>query len=174
MAILPAPLRIRPALPGDAATLSRLISDAVAAFAGEGPAEAWRAYERRSRDVAARLACGTVLVAERGGEVVGTVTRTGDGFGALFVAPAARGGGVGRALVDVCVAEARIAGATTLIIHTARPMRAARRLYGRAGFRRAPRLDLLASQVEAFDPAGGDVRLLAYRLDLAAQPAGKP
>jgi ribosomal protein S18 acetylase RimI-like enzyme len=75
----------------------------------------------------------------------------------LSVAPAARGRGVARALMDECVRRARVAGATDLGIHTSRSMRAAMRLYERMGFARAPEHD--------FHPPGAEV-VEGYRLRL--------
>jgi GNAT superfamily N-acetyltransferase len=75
----------------------------------------------------------------------------------LAVVPAARGKGVGAALIDECARRARRAGATTLGLHTMDMMRAAVRMYERMGFVRAPDLD--------FTPAEG-VLVKGYRLDL--------
>lgn len=176
---------VRPARCDEVPEIAAVLQAAYAEYRDRAPAAAWRTYAARTIDVAARWEDGEVLVATVGGRVAGTVTfRTGAAlggtglpagwasFGALGVAPAARGRGVGRALVAACVARARTARAPVLAIHTAAPMRAARRLYAGCGFRRAPGLDIPASQVEPFDPAEGDVTLLALRLDLT--PPGTP
>jgi GNAT superfamily N-acetyltransferase len=60
----------------------------------------------------------------------------------LAVSPAARGRGVGAALMQECVRRARAAGAPVLALHTTDLMRAALRLYERMGFVRAPELDV--------------------------------
>ncbi len=54
----------------------------------------------------------------------------------LFVAPAARGRGVGQALLVAAEAHARAAGAVRLVLQTATDNDAAQRLYERAGWTR--------------------------------------
>lgn len=112
------------------------------------------------------------IVAERHGAMVGSVLLYRPGahtYGStaggvdepevrlLAVVPAARGKGVGLALMTECARRARCAGATTLGLHTMDMMQAAMRMYERMGFVRAPDLD--------FSPAEG-VLVKAYRLDL--------
>lgn len=75
----------------------------------------------------------------------------------LAVLPAARGRGVGSALMRECVRRARIAGAAALGLHTTDMMRAAMRIYERMGFARVPELD--------FSPAQG-MLIKGYRLNL--------
>lgn len=97
------------------------------------------------------------FVAVRDDEVVGAVgfTLPGDaefegmeppvgdaGFRFLSVSPDAQGGGVGRALVDRCIDEARLRGARRLAIHSMVFMTAAHRLYERRGFDRRPDMDV--------------------------------
>jgi ribosomal protein S18 acetylase RimI-like enzyme len=77
----------------------------------------------------------------------------------LAVTPAARGRGVGAALMRECVRRARQSGEAVLSLHTTQLMQAAVRMYARLGFVRAPELD--------FHPAPG-VTLEGYRLDLGA------
>ena len=54
----------------------------------------------------------------------------------LFVAPAARGRGVGSALLDAAAAHARAAGAVRLVLQTATDNSPAQRLYERRGWTR--------------------------------------
>ncbi|HEY7781494.1 MAG TPA: GNAT family N-acetyltransferase [Ktedonobacterales bacterium] len=89
----------------------------------------------------------------------------------MAVAPDARGQGIGAALLRECERRARLGGATTLGLHTHDAMRAAIRLYERAGFVRAPELDfqppsgvlvkgylLLLGDDRGDAPGGGDAR----------------
>lgn len=59
----------------------------------------------------------------------------------LAVAPAARGRGVGGALVDRCLAEAGSAGLTEVVLSSLPQMVPAHRLYAARGFVRRPELD---------------------------------
>ena len=56
----------------------------------------------------------------------------------MYVSPAMRGRGVGRALLDALVAEARQLGATRLVLETGPRQPEAIALYERAGFVRIP------------------------------------
>lgn len=75
----------------------------------------------------------------------------------LAVDAAARGHGVGTALVHECVRRAKAAGATALGLHSSDSLRAAIRMYERMGFARVPQYD--------FQPPGAEL-VKAYRLDL--------
>lgn len=112
--------RIRPDAPGDLDDLARLLGLLFALEADFAPDEV-----RQRRGLAAMLAepaRRTVLVAERGWAVVGMVTgqllvSTAEGGPAvlvedLVVAEAARGAGLGRALVEALEGWARERGAT--------------------------------------------------------------
>ena len=76
----------------------------------------------------------------------------------LGVLPEARGWGIGRALMEACADLARSRGKRALLLHTTRPMRAARSLYRSMGFERDPDRD--------WDLPEEGVLLLAYRLVL--------
>ena len=104
------------------------------------------------------------IVAQSAGVIVGSVlfypgsTQRGlPGVRLLAVDPAARGRGVGGALMEECVRRARAEGAAALRLHTMEPMVVARRMYERMGFQRQPDDD--------FQPVGG-VTVLGYQLDL--------
>jgi len=78
-------------------------------------------------------------IAEAGGERAGCVFCVRDGAEAvlrvLLVTAAARGLGLGGALVDTCVAFARRAGYRRMRLWTTDPLVAARRIYLARGFR---------------------------------------
>jgi ribosomal protein S18 acetylase RimI-like enzyme len=106
-------------------------------------------------DVAGRATDSTVLVAVDGDRLLGTVTWCPHGstfaqvtrhphqgeFRTLSVAPAARGRGVGRALVSACLDRARAAGLTEVLLCSLVDMTPAHRLYVSMGFVRRPELD---------------------------------
>lgn len=75
----------------------------------------------------------------------------------LAVVPAARGKGVGEALMHECARRARRMGARALGLHTTDVMQAAGRMYEQLGYVRVPEVD--------FTPAKGLV-VKGYRLSL--------
>jgi len=75
----------------------------------------------------------------------------------LAVAPAARGRGVGTALMEECLRRARAAGACAIGLHTVDVMEVAVRMYERMGFVPAPETD--------FSPVPGFI-VKGYRRDL--------
>lgn len=109
-------------------------------------------------DPLARLeGCTSLLVAERDGEVAGTVTFVlpgdaewegrpipdGDaGFRVLAVAVGHEGSGVGRQLVRACIDRASERGCHRIFIVSMAWMHRAHRLYERLGFVRRPDLDV--------------------------------
>ncbi|GAA2755552.1 GNAT family N-acetyltransferase [Actinopolymorpha rutila] len=110
-----------------------------------------------------------VLVAVDAGRVVGTATLTLPGtrwtedppeeamLRMLAVAPEARRGGVGTALIEECAARARLAGEATLALSTTDSMVEAQRRYARLGFVRVPERDWVTMSGE---PLRGYVRSL--------------
>lgn len=84
-------------------------------------------------------------VAERSGTLVGSIFCVEEAEGVekggttarlrlLLVEPAARGQGLGVRLVDECIAFARAAGYTRMVLHTQDALTAARAIYAKAGF----------------------------------------
>jgi len=127
-------------------------------------------YMARLRDAASRARDAELLVVVQGGEPAGTVTYCRHGsswaqltvpgeaeFRMLAVVPAARGLGLGEALVRHCVDRAREDGCVTLRLSTEPVMHAAHRIYRRLGFTRTPERD--------WQPQPG-VELLTYALAL--------
>jgi len=140
-------------------------------YLDEGFVPADHVYLATLRDAASRAAKAELLVAEDGaGQVLGSVTFAADGspyaeagpgeasFRMLVVDPAARGRGVGEALVRACIERATRAGARMLRLSTQPKMHAAHRLYQRLGFTRTPEHD--------WTPGPGvDLRTYALPLD---------
>ncbi len=136
----------------------RLIREDEIAAVSELTVEAYTsAYEinGRYRDELGRVADRVhtqqvwVAIDASSDELLGTVTtplpgqslsdfaRPGDmDFRLLATAPAARGRGVGRALVEHCAALGSARGATRLVLHTGEDMDLAVGLYERMGFSR--------------------------------------
>lgn len=138
-------------------------------YLGEGYTSA--EYLHWLTDVPGRAASPktTTLVAEEDDALLGhvIVCRTGSplvnlaGHGdaevrLLATAPAARGRGIGEALVGACLDDARRSGCRRVVLSTQTTMEAAQRLYMRLGFRRWP----------AADQVWDERRLLAYEIDL--------
>ncbi|MFE1959455.1 GNAT family N-acetyltransferase [Streptomyces sp. NPDC059479] len=129
-------------------------------------------YLATLRDVATRAAEAEVLAAvDPDGTVLGGVTYVPAGgpwadiardgeteFRMLAVDRAARGRGVGEALVRACVARAQeTEGCIRIVLSTQPTMRRAHRIYERLGFVRSPERD--------WEPLPG-LLLLAYALEL--------
>ncbi|MEU3978490.1 GNAT family N-acetyltransferase [Streptomyces sp. NPDC026672] len=164
---------IRTAVPGDYAPLGEItarayLHDGLLDF-GESDA-----YLDELRNVAGRAASADVLVAVADGHVLGGVTfvaaggpmadiaRPGEAeIRMLAVDHAARGRGVGEALVRACVERARgVGGCGRVVLSTQRSMRAAHRVYARLGFVRTPERDWNPL------PELDDLTLLTYELTL--------
>jgi len=109
-------------------------------------------------DVAARAREADVLVAvDEHGDLLGGVTYVGDPgsrfaefeaadeacFRMLAVDPAARGHGVGGALVEACIQRARAEGKRALTLYTTDHMVGAQQLYQRFGFHRVAERDII-------------------------------
>ncbi|MEI7772559.1 MAG: GNAT family N-acetyltransferase [Chloroflexales bacterium] len=167
----PAPFHIRDARDDEHAAIRDLTLGAYAIYAELMPPAAWDGL--RQALLGALAADGPVerMVAEQAGALIGSVllfppAAHRDSAGGrmiwpelrlLAVAPAARGQGVGAALVAACIARARASGVPTLGLYSSDLMSAAVRLYTRLGFARAPEYD--------FHPPGGGL-VQAFRLTL--------
>jgi ribosomal protein S18 acetylase RimI-like enzyme len=164
-------MQIRDAKPDE---LAEIGSIRVAAYRADGFLSPQSDYEPTLRGLGGDGA-GDVLVAAEDGKLVGTVMLqtwpdaagqlvTGPGeaeIRALAVLPAARGTGVGRALLAAVTHRAEQMHARRLLLFTQPDMVVAHRLYEQAGFARLPERD--------WSPRPG-VGLLAYGLIL--DPAG--
>ncbi|GGU80202.1 GNAT family N-acetyltransferase [Lentzea flava] len=144
---------IRPATEAD---LPAVGSVTVEAYRVDGYLEGTDDYAAVLADAASRFREAEVLVAADpgSGEVLGSVTVVRPGtpyaeisrpgeleFRMLSVAAAARGRGVGEALVRAVFDRARAAGADSVVLSSSEKMLAAHRLYQRLGFTRLPERD---------------------------------
>jgi predicted N-acetyltransferase YhbS/mannose-6-phosphate isomerase-like protein (cupin superfamily) len=167
-------VEVRDAGRSDLPAVRRVLLGAYQEYAEALPPAVFGRYLTEILDVEGRAGLGRVLVAVHAGRVVGTVTFHADagqqgsgwaGFRALGVEPAARGLGIGRALVRACLERARADGAPAVCLHIAEFMTAALAMYERLGFRRAPDFDFDAARHLGLDGVR-PVPILAYRLDL--------
>lgn len=97
--------------------------------------------ERHLRDPEGEILArgGAIRVAEVDGAVVGTCGLEPAGRGVyelvkVAVAPSAQGGGIGRRLIESCLAEARRLGAVKVVLLSNSQLTAALRLYRSLGF----------------------------------------
>ncbi len=136
-------------------------------------------YEDELLDVAARQFDSEVYVAvDNDGTLVGGVTyvpdpeRTmsefqdpeGAGIRMLAVDPPHQGLGTGRALVETCIARARLQHRRRIILHSTPVMTIAQAMYQRLGFVSSPELDVRFHD----DPysTSDPLHLIAYTLSL--------
>ena len=134
----------------------------------------WEDYRQAILGTLADVKPAQQIVAERDGAILGTVLLypagtvffTPDGLPVtltwpevrlLAVAPAARGRGIGAALMYECVRRARRLGAAVLTLHTTDMMHVAMRMYEHMGFVLAPELDFHVDK---------DLTVKGYRLNL--------
>ncbi|HEX6255380.1 MAG TPA: GNAT family N-acetyltransferase [Euzebyales bacterium] len=159
-------LTIREARDDELDIVASLVVDAYSEFAARMAPDAWSSFAQDIANVRGRSIDAQVLVALRDDRIVGTVTRYPDWRGAqpdasavrvLAVPPEERGTGVGRALMERCIAAARDEGKERVVLAVTQEMEDARDLYSRLGFQRDPALD--------HEPAPG-VRSTGYALRL--------
>ena len=146
--------------------VEKLVKAAYREFQPLMPAAAWNGWMDNIRETL-QAPEGVVLVAGDQGRIQGAVKFYPDAGQAhqgewpagaasirlLAVAPASRGRGYGRLLTQACLDRARDLSIPTIFLYTGSFMAAARQLYEKLGFTRAPEFDR--------DPGP-----IAYRLDL--------
>jgi GNAT superfamily N-acetyltransferase len=104
-------------------------------------------------ELAGRLVGGVVYFADMahyGSGGIAARQHDASGFRLLAVDPAARGVGVGKALVERCLDLATASTATHVIIHTTSAMKTAWAMYERMGFIRSPELDFMQESLPVF------------------------
>lgn len=175
---------IRDARPNDADRVVALILESYAEFENDMAASVWEAATAEWSDVLGRWDEAELIVAERDGELLGTVTFYPDGtlsrteswppgwaaIRIFCVSPRARKRGAGSALTQECILRARERGIATIGLKTALFMVAARAAYEKAGFVRDREHDHYWTGnglIHEADPATATVPALAYRMDLA-------
>jgi GNAT superfamily N-acetyltransferase len=169
--------RVRLATPLDQASMCRLLVSAYREYQWCLTPNAYMMHMTDLVDLEPRVRAGRTLVAERGGQLVGTVT-CGLEHPELAIGPRAawpaefavvhgfavrRDGrrlGVGAALIEQAIERARREGARALGLHIAPFMTSAVALAERFGCLRAPAFD--------FDPAQAEDPLVGQRLPLLA------
>ncbi|MCA1726324.1 MAG: GNAT family N-acetyltransferase [Actinobacteria bacterium] len=117
----------------------------------------WARYLVELADVRRRAPVSTVLVAVEDGRVLGCATveyetpitkgepplpETEARLRMVAVDPWARGQGIGQALLDASLADARARGKSRMVLNTTDVMKAAQRLYERNGFDREDDVEL--------------------------------
>lgn len=135
-------MRTREAIAADIPVMTRLLGHLFAQEAEFMPDEA--AQRRGLEMILADPDSGSLLVAEEAGQVIGMVSllyTVSTALGArvailedMVVAPEARNGGFGRALLDAAIARARADGCRRITLLTDGANTDAQRFYERAGF----------------------------------------
>ena len=163
-------ITVRPAVAADYGAIARITRDSYLAAGYFDSAD--HPYMKQIQDVARRAAKATIWVAERDGQVVGSVTLAVAGepyadialddeleFRMLVVDPAVQRSGAGQAMVEAIIEHARsLDGIRAVALTTGGTWESAHGLYRKTGFQRVPERDW-------FVP-GTDIKLLVYRLDV--------
>lgn len=162
---------IREAADADREAIAGVLLEAYSEYSAVLPAPSWADYRDSILDSVHGDAPVSRIVAELGGQIVGSVllfTSSEAAYGRpelgihtpiirlLAVSPAVRGRGVARLLIHEAAGRAIALGAASLNLHTSDMMASAVRLYEGLGFKRAYETDL----------KNGDTLVKGYRLDL--------
>jgi ribosomal protein S18 acetylase RimI-like enzyme len=159
-------IKIRPAKAEELDEVEKLVKTVYREFQPLMPAAAWDRWMENIRETI-QAPSGLLLVLDRQGKIEGAVKFYPDAAQAhlgqwpagaasmrlLAVPPAHRGRGYGRLLTQACLDRARELSIPAIFLYTGAFMAAARQLYEKLGFQRAPEFDR--------DPGP-----IAYRLDL--------
>ena len=133
---------IRRAVPEDAAAVASVLYESFAEYEPSYTPEGFAATVSDPEQVRARIEREQVWVAVKDGKIVGTVGAVPKGDAlyvrSMAVVPAARGGEVGRRLLERVEEFAAVRGFGRMFLSTTPFLTRAIRLYERAGFRRSP------------------------------------
>jgi len=163
----PQALTIRQARDDELDIVASLTVDAYAEYAARMSPDAWSSFAQDIANVRGRLGDAHVLIAERSGHIVGSVSVYTDWRGAqagsfgvrlLAVPPQHRGQGVGRALMEHALDWAKSSGVSRVVMLLTPDMESARELSEELGFSRDQGLD--------HEPAPG-VRMQGYALSVS-------
>ena len=175
-------MEIRLIRPEESAALGRIT---VEAYRQLFEADSLGSYEEELANVEARRRDSLVFVALENETLRGGVTYVPDanrvmsefddphaaGIRMLAVDPSYQGHGVGRSLVEACLARARFDHRARVILHSTPVMVVAQALYVRLGFVLVPELDVYYGG-EPYSEAE-PLHLIAYTLSLSEAPRVK-
>ncbi|MGQ0385284.1 MAG: GNAT family N-acetyltransferase [Gammaproteobacteria bacterium] len=142
----PADLLIRPIRPGDDAAVAAIIHEVMASFGATGPGYSSDDPEVEAMSAAHDAARAAYFVLEEDGRVVGCggiapLAGADDHtceLRKMYLLPAARGRGLGRAMLQRCLEAATGRGYRRCYLETLSAMEAAQALYVQHGFQRLP------------------------------------
>ncbi|MGG5172067.1 GNAT family N-acetyltransferase [Pseudarthrobacter sp. J1738] len=163
---MPSQTVVRPVRPEDYDAVARITRDAYLAAGHFDSAD--HPYMQQIQRVDERAAAATIWIAEREGQIVGSVTLALEGepyadiaraaeleFRMLVVDPAVQRSGAGRAMVEAILEYARtLPEIKTVALTTGLNWESAHVLYQRTGFERAPERDWFVPDT--------DIKLLVY------------
>jgi GNAT superfamily N-acetyltransferase len=162
--------RIRKIRPGEFSKLGQLTVDVYASLPGMPKVDEQRDYYEMLRDVAKRAGNSAISVfaaVSDSGELLGSVDFIDDmkqyrsggtastvsdaaGIRLLAVAPECRGKGIGKALTQFCIEQARGLGKSKVILHSTKAMETAWMMYERMGFERFSEIDFQQGNLDVF------------------------
>lgn len=136
---------IRDFRPDDTQLVNALALEAFAQY--QDAYQDWPVFQSKIANMAQLADTGEIIVADRGGQLLGAVAYVGPGapkanffqpewpiMRMLVVAPQARGLGIGRALAEECLRRAKRDRAPCFALHTSSIMNVALPMYQRMGF----------------------------------------
>jgi len=162
--------RIRKVKPEEFSRLGQLTVDVYASLPGMPKVDEQPDYYGMLRDVATRVGRSAISVfaaVSDSGELRGSVDFIADmkqygsggtastianaaGIRLLAVTPECRGQGIGKALTQFCIEQARELGKAKVILHSTKAMATAWTMYERMGFERLAEIDFKQGNLDVF------------------------